>query len=221
MTRAAILLLAGVTLAACGSTGRGDPSPSPDPDEAPTTTPAPTAPTAPLRDPAPWSAAPLPADRVPAPYLDAWRDAENRGECALLAFPDPPPGPDAVTATPRTARFGGGWGVAYDLPGLRSAFGVAGTGVEPGPDTYDDWPHHREWRDGSRAGYGPEGGRGPKRLAYLRVAGERCLYNVWSNLGRTHLEALLESLRRVDLSTVSAATYSPPGDEPERGTTPR
>ena len=86
---------------------------------------------------------------------------------------------------------------AWDVPGLRSAFGVAGTGVEPGPGTYDDWPHRVRWRDGSEAGYGPEGGTGPNQLAYLRVPGQRCLYNVWSALGRSHLEALLERLRFV------------------------
>lgn len=100
-------------------------------------------------------------------------------------------------AEPRVAHFAGGWGVAYDLPELRSAFGVAGAGVDPGPDTYDEWPHQREWSDGSRAGYGPEGGQGPNQLAYLRVRGQSCLYNVWSRLGRTHLEALLDDLRFV------------------------
>lgn len=106
--------------------------------------------------------------------------------------------PGDANAEPRTARFGGGWGVAYDLPELRSAFGVAGTGVEPGPDTYDDWPFHRRWEDGSEAGYGPEGGSGSKHLAYLEVEGQRCLYNVWSRLGRVHLEGLMAALRYVE-----------------------
>lgn len=201
-------MVAYLPLAAC--------APTPDSGEAPADpAPAPAAPApadpAPA-DPAPWSAAPLPAGAVPGAYLEAWRDAENRAWCDLLALADPPPdppaGPSAVGATARTARFAGGWGVAYDLPELRSAFGVAGTGVEPGPDTYDDWPYEREWRDGSRAGYGPEGGRGPNQLAYLRVAGQRCLYNVWSRLGRRHLEEVLESLRRVDLSQARGESYS-------------
>ncbi len=51
--------------------------------------------------------------------------------------------------------------------------------------------------DGSSAGYGPEGGTGPSDLAYLRIQGQECLYNVWSRLGRAHLEHLLESLRFV------------------------
>lgn len=88
--------------------------------------------------------------------------------------------------------------MAYDLPQMRSAFGIAGTGVNAADSTYSDWSFHREWADGSRAGYGPEGGgAGPKQLAYLRIAGQGCLYNVWSLLGREHLEHLLESIRPV------------------------
>lgn len=183
--RARRLLLAGaaatmgLTVAVCGG------STTPD------------APGSPALPSAPWSQPPLAPDEVPPAYLTARGEAENREWCALLAFRDPPAGGSDVEPTVRTAQFGGGWGVAYDLPGLRSAFGVAGTGVEPGPDTYDGWPYRALWRDGSRAGYGPEGGSGPKQLAYLRVEGQRCLYNVWSHLGREHLEALLEELRFV------------------------
>lgn len=45
-----------------------------------------------------------------------------------------------------------------------------------------------------------QGGIVPRQLAYLRVTGQRCLYNVWSQLGRSHLEALLGELRVVDAS---------------------
>lgn len=182
------ILWSTLILAACGGSSAGDPAPAP----APEATPVPESP-----GPAPWAAPRLAAAEVPPAYLTAWGDAENREWCALLAFEDPPLPDGAVDVEVRTAQFGGGWGVAYDLPGLRSAFGVAGTGVEPGPGTYDDWPHRREWRDGSRAGYGPEGGDGPRQLAYLEVTGQRCLYNVWSQLGQRHLEALLEELRLV------------------------
>jgi hypothetical protein len=173
-----------VASAACGGSGSGPDGPSPD-------DPAPGQPA-----PAPWSGAPLAATDIAPAYLEAWRGAENREECALLAFDDPPPA--TVDATIRTARFGGGWGVAYDLPELRSAFGVAGTGVDAASPSYDEWPNHVEWADGSRAGYGPEGGRGPNQLAYLRVAGEACLYNVWSQIGVDHLEEILARLRRVE-----------------------
>lgn len=190
-----------IVIAGCGGSTASDAPGSPTPAAAPTdgvdqdTTSLPPSASLPA---APWSRDTLGADEVPAAYRAAFGDAENRDWCALLAFRDPPAGGSDVEPTVRTAQFGGGWGVAYDLPGLRGAFGVAGTGVEPSPDAYDDWPYRIRWRDGSRTGYGPEGGSGPNQLAYLRVQGQRCLYNVWSHLGREHLEALLEELRFVD-----------------------
>ena len=88
--------------------------------------------------------------------------------------------------------------MAYDLAETRSAFGVAGTGVEAADASYDAWPFRREWSDGSTAGYGPEGGTGPNQLAYVRIATPGCLYNVWSRLGVAHLEHLLAALRFVE-----------------------
>lgn len=150
------------------------------------------APDSPSAQRAPWQQPPLAADAVPPVYLEQWRQAENRASCAPMA-------PDALRApaeaSARAARFSGGWGVAYDLPDLRSAFGVAGTGVEPSEDTYADWPNKKTWPDGSTVGYGPEGGDGPKSLAYLQISGQECLYNVWSQLGVDHLEFLLDHLR--------------------------
>lgn len=148
------------------------------------------------RPTAPWSAPALAASAVPAVYLEEWRAAENRESCVLIA----PEGMARDEATPRRATFSGGWAVAYDLPDVRSAYGVAGSGATVHGDVYDDWPHRIEWSDGSWAGYGPEGGTGPNQLAYLRMQGQDCLYNVWSRLGTTHLESLLASLRfvRVD-----------------------
>lgn len=155
-------------------------------------------PDAPAREPAPWSAAPLAASAVPAAYATAWRAADNRDSCALLA---PASLPEALRgAAARRATFGGGWGVAYDLPAVRSASGVAGAGTSAwDAGVHDDWPHRLQWADGSRAGYGPEGGAGPNWLAYLRIPGQRCLYNVWSREGKAPLEALLRALRFVDV----------------------
>ncbi len=50
---------------------------------------------------------------------------------------------------------------------------------------------------GSRVEYGPEGETGPNEVAYLRIEGQGCLYNIWSNLGRDHLEELIRELRFV------------------------
>jgi hypothetical protein len=181
MTGAIVL----VTSAACA--GSGTP-----PDTAVPAPPAPPASDAPGA--APWSRAALSPDAVPAAYIEAWQQAANRSRCALIA-----PASTATTAaaTARRAQFGGGWGVAYDLADQRSAFGVAGTGVSASAPSYEDWPHERSWRDGSTARYGPEGGAGPNQLAYLRITGQECLYNVWSRLGRLHLELLLDELRLV------------------------
>ncbi|HEX7155493.1 MAG TPA: hypothetical protein VF618_28770 [Thermoanaerobaculia bacterium] len=158
------------------------------------TTPSPTAPPAPR--PAPWAGAKLAAAQVPAVYRTEWRNAQNRTTCALIA----PASLGVPEATPRSAYFAGGWAVAYDTPDQRSAFGIAGTGSRASDPAYDEWPHKITWEDGSSAGYGPEGGTGPKQLAYLRIAGQDCLYNVWSGVSREHLEALLGELRFVEVS---------------------
>lgn len=145
--------------------------------------------------PAPWPQAALARADVPAVLLAQWERAENRARCAALA---PASLGAGGGATPRAATFSGGWGVAWDTPAVRSAFGVAGTGVAAADPTYAEWPHRMRWGDGSVAEYGPEGGTGPNQLAYLRVTGQPCLYNVWSRLGRDHLEYLLQQLRFVE-----------------------
>lgn len=149
--------------------------------------------------PSPWSAPPLDPTAAPAVYVEVWRAAENATRCALLA----PERLDPVlqqAARPRAATFSGGWGVAYDLPETRSAFGIAGTGASAwSADVYDAWPHRRVFADSSRVGYGREGGTGPNWLAYIRIPGQDCLYNVWSRRGREHLEELLGQLRFVKI----------------------
>ena len=142
-----------------------------------------------------------------------WAKAENRKYCAPLALA----APGDTEGTPRAASFGGGWGVAFDLPGLRSAYGFAGTGLLP-DDRADartqrrrlaaQWPHMRDLSRlpaPSFAGYGQEGaepypsadpdGKGLHSLAYVRIGGQRCTYNVWSRISRAHLEWLLDNLR--------------------------
>ena len=159
---------------------------------------------------APWTGEKLSSADIPPTFMTEWKKAENRKWCALVAPADV--GTIGEGARARRANFAGGWAVAFDKsngPGSdrggsfcercgRSAYGIAGTGVEAdsgGPEY--QWELHREWSDGSSAGYGLEGGTGPKYLAYLRIHGQGCLYNVWSHLGREHLEFLLEQLRFV------------------------
>lgn len=164
------------------------------------------------------AAAPESALVAQALVLGEWQRADNRGTCAPVAFVST----GQARGAPRPAEFGGGWGVAFDLPNLRSAYGLAG----PGPTAADSappdqqrerlgaqWPYFRELSELPQpafAGYGVEGaeaylpdnpsGRGLNSLAYVRVGKEGCTYNVWSRLGRAHLELLLDALRvvRVD-----------------------
>ena len=178
-----------MSLPACSSDDTPTPLPAPPP-AAPATSGQPTEPPEP-----PWLGARLPVTAVPEAYLTAWSRAENRATCALVAFAS---SSAMEGATPRTATFSGGWGVAYDQPQLRGAFGVAGTGSSAAEPAYDAWPYRLDWSDGSSAGYGPEGGTGPTQLAYLTIQGQDCLYNVWSRLGRAHLEQLLGILRLVE-----------------------
>jgi hypothetical protein len=159
---------------------------------------------------APWERHPAVArGEAPAVLLEEWARAENRSGCAPLVF-DPAVIPS--DATPRRANFSGGWAVAWDQPGMpgrdaagaecarcgRGVFGLAGTGAEASDDVLAQWEEQAQWPGGSWAGWGPEGHVGPRQLAYVRVAGERCLYNVWSSVSRDHLEQLLDSLRRVE-----------------------
>lgn len=189
-------------------TGCGSPASEPPTGEGSTTVQVPDTPPAaatpsdpPALPVAPWLGRRLSDSEVPAVFTQQWALANNRDSCALIAPIALGPGAEAV---PRAATFSGGWAVAYDRPGLRSAFGIAGTSVPASGPAYDEWPYTRRWSDGSSAGYGPEGGTGPSQLAYLRIAGQSCLYNVWSNVGREHLEFLLEQLRFVEPG--SAAT---------------
>ena len=158
---------------------------------------APSSETAPPGLPSPWSEPPLNAAALPPIYVEVWRKAENATRCALLA-PERLDPTLQQAARPRAATFSGGWAVAYDLPETRSAFGIAGTGASAwSGDVYDAWPHRRVFADSSRVGYGLEGGTGTNWLAYIRIPGQECLYNVWSRRGREHLEELLGQLRFV------------------------
>ena len=143
--------------------------------------------------------------------LREWSKAENRDECAPIGFTKD----GGASADPRRASFAGGWAVAFDTPDLRSAYGVAGPGIVPADRAdaqterlRDQWPYFMQLPDlpqPSFAGYGIEGaqpypaenpeGRGMNSLAYVRIGGQGCTYNLWSRLGRAHLELLLNSLR--------------------------
>lgn len=142
-----------------------------------------------------------------------WRKAENWDHCAPVVLL----GDGGVPATERPAYFGGGWAVAFDTPTKRSAYGIAGVGLlRDDDDTVADkrrrlqqqWPYFKEplasLAQPSFAGYGLEGGdpypdnnpngNGLDSLAYVRIAGQKCMYNVWSKVSRAHLEYMLDHL---------------------------
>ncbi|HEY7583476.1 MAG TPA: hypothetical protein VIB78_07660 [Acidimicrobiia bacterium] len=171
-------------------------------------------------EPAPWtSAPPLAAAEVPV-LATVWGEAENREGCAGLA-----PSGGIAGATPRPASFSGGWAVAWDAPdgpGMaadgefcadcgRSAVGVAGAGVAAVEAEVRAFPNVIEWEDGSLVGYGVEGsvagalddaattsGDSATQLAFLSVAGQDCLYNVWSRRSETELLDVIGRLRFVE-----------------------
>lgn len=191
----------GLLLAGCDADGGGVAS-TPAPPSTETTPPAPTA----GDPPRPWI-----GERT---AISRWAVAENKAKCAPLALVDD----GGARGTERSADFAGGWAVAFDQPGLRSAYGFAGVGLlnrddqplkEHRRELTSQWPYMIELDAhlpaGSFAGYGLVGakryadgnpsGKGEESLAYLRVAGETCMYNVWSSLGRDHLLTLLRGLR--------------------------
>lgn len=142
-----------------------------------------------------------------------WAAAENRELCAPLALASD----GGYRADLRPASFGGGWGVAFDLPGQRSAYGFAGPGLiaaDRAPPKAqrrrlaEQWPLMRDLAglpQPAFAGYGRVGaepytednpdGSGLHSLAYVRIGGQVCTYNVWSRISRAHLETLLDNLR--------------------------
>ncbi|WP_066555335.1 hypothetical protein [Croceicoccus bisphenolivorans] len=199
------LIVTVLALAGCGSQPDAEHSGT----EAPATPQAPVSPPAHVDPDHPDAPPPVPlaADLT----RNEWATAQNKGECAPLVLTSDGGAP----AEARRANFGGGWGIAFDTEDVRSAYGVAGPGIV-GADRADgqearlrgQWPYFTMLENlpqPSFAGYGLEGAR-PYReevpdgvsensLAYVHVAGQACTYNVWSRLGRAHLEVLMQSLR--------------------------
>lgn len=139
-------------------------------------------------------------------YVQEWGKSKSKAACPILALPTTA-GAHLQGHSGRRANFSGGWGVAYDLPKQRSAYGVANVGVsEPvGPSSM--WQDYTLYDDGTELTYGREGGNpNGKWLAYLTLgkqyspAAQPCLYNIWSQQSIGHLEQLLSELRIVKTS---------------------
>lgn len=154
-------------------------------------------------EPAPWNA--QPAVAAPQVLLTEWQKAENRATCAPMTIIN------YGNATPRRANFSGGWGVAFDMPGQpgrepsghhcatcgRGTFGIAGAGIEKGSDSENITAAGvMQFAGANRAWYDLEGGTGPNWLGQFHVDDQRCVYYVWSFLGREHVEQLIRNVRR-------------------------
>lgn len=138
-----------------------------------------------------------------AVYLQESAKSETKGQCPILALP--------TTATAhlanrrvRRANFSGGWGVAYDLPNLRSAYGVALSGISEPIGKGTIWQDYYLYEDGTELTYGREGGDSQGQwLAYLTLgkqyspASQYCFYNIWSQQSKGHLEQIISHLRIV------------------------
>jgi hypothetical protein len=145
--------------------------------------------------PPPWETAPATGRSTPRIYVSEWKKAENRNRCQPLVLFG---AERELGVKTRRAEFAGGWAVAYDLPSERSTFGIAGTGLDlDSKGSTFNFPNTITWNEGSSVSYGLEGGTGPGYLAYLKVSGQSCLYNIWSKRGKIHLEHLISSLRQV------------------------
>jgi hypothetical protein len=165
---------------------------------------------------APWAAERLETTAVPDALIASWRDAENRAWCAPVA-------PSAIDgAIARAGEIYGGWSVEFDhagSPGVRpngstcprcgrAAFGIVGTAMTPedavDPDAVVE--PAPTFNDGSRAEIAAAASRSEAASATIVVAGQGCVYQVWSFLGEEHLRGLVDSLRLVAIA--------PGGDQP-------
>ncbi|WP_435948916.1 hypothetical protein [Psychrobacter sp. DM8] len=146
---------------------------------------------------APWTSPAITISDTDAIYHQEWLKSENRSVCPILALPKQAEAHIARHSV-RRARFSGGWGVAYDLPNTRSMYGVANTGVINPSEAAYDWPYNIYYTDGSKVGYGHEGGDPTASwLAYV-VTPNNCMYNVWSAQDKAHLEQMIADLRMVN-----------------------
>jgi hypothetical protein len=160
--------------------------------------------------PAPWSGKALSPDAAPKPVVRAWRKAENRDRCAPVA---PRHLGSGKGATPRVSELHGGWSVEFDKPGAagikadgtpcadcgRAAFGIAGTAMSP--DQLTEGSANPTFRDGSFADIQSAPKEQGATAATLAIAGQDCVYQVWSFLGQKHVDQMVEDLRFVAVRT--------------------
>lgn len=157
---------------------------------------------------APWSAEHLAQPAAPRALLQAWHRADNQGWCAPLA-PTTLGAGDGARA--RAGSYAGGWSLEFDHRGSagmtargevcetcgRGAFGVAGTAMSADEAQDLVGPTATVQADGGRIDV-QASAEDPAAVATIVVPGQDCVYQVWSFLGRAHLDELVASLRLVD-----------------------
>lgn len=163
---------------------------------------------------APWAGAPISAREAPRAVVRAWQSADNHSTCAPVA---PSAFGAADDARGRESRVAGGWVVEFDRPGLpgvdragnecdtcgRSVFGIAGTSMDP-EELFD--AESPTFEDGSHLLVEVSDGDGESvASATFTVAGQGCVYEVWSFLGPEHLSELVSSLRLVEPAATGTA----------------
>lgn len=147
---------------------------------------------------APWTNAAIHKNETDSVYIKEWAKSESKSLCPILALPKQAAAHLSGHSI-RRANFSGGWGVAYDLPDLRSAYGVANAGTINPEEVNYSWPYNVNYQDGSMVGYGHEGGNpSAKWLAYVVTPHNGCFYNVWSAQSKAHLEQMIADLRLVN-----------------------
>ena len=138
-----------------------------------------------------------------AVYAQEWAKSETKAACPILALPKNASSHLAGHSA-RRANFSGGWGVAYDVPKQRSAYGVALSGISDPIGQASIWQDYQQYNDGTELTYGREGGDpNGQWLAYLTLGkqysptSQHCFYNIWSQQSKGHLEQMLSELRLV------------------------
>lgn len=144
-----------------------------------------------------WHLAPIVATATDSTYKTEWAKSDLKNKCPILALPIKADS-HIVNHSVRRANFSGGWGVAYDLPNLRSAYGVALSGISAPVGNESIWDNYHLYPDGTELTYGREGGDpNGQWLAYLTLGSSHCAYNIWSKHGKSHLEQIISDLRPV------------------------
>ena len=144
-----------------------------------------------------WRLTPITTSETDSAYKAEWKKSEIGRKCPLLVLPSTA-NSHLIDRNVRRANFSGGWGVAYDLPTLRSAYGVALSGVSDPAGRNSIWNDYYVYQDGTELTYGREGGDpNGKWLAYLTLGDNYCFYNIWSKQSKSHLEQIISDLRVV------------------------